>query len=268
MARYLYDRQIRVHTAGLVISEPRITLDLTQQVSETQDRGEVNLYNLNPAHASRIAESEPITIEAGYPSTIGQIFRGVIQKVDQPREHLAHITRLAVGELLKAPERLGGYSCRSYGRDALVRDIVRDIVSDMGLEVGPLDAIPAAATYPNVHYVISGPSDAGLYWLLRDFDCTYYEDAGVVRINRIGGAAQADAPTIRITPRTGLIGIPTKTDEGAKLRMFLNPRITLGSLVNLESQALTGRFKTTYLRQRADNWASQSFRTELEMRAA
>ena len=45
------------------------------------------------------------------------------------------------------------------------------------------------------------------------------------------------------------------TDEGAELSVFLNPAITLGSLITLESESLEGQWKVVGIRVAADNWS-------------
>ena len=49
------------------------------------------------------------------------------------------------------------------------------------------------------------------------------------------GTTQPDAPTVRVSPSTGLIGAALPTDEGAELTMFLNPQVKIGGRLELES---------------------------------
>ena len=79
------------------------------------------------------------------------------------------------------------------------------------------------------------------------------------------GKAQMDAPTIALTPETGLIESPVVTDEGAAARMFLNPAVVLGCQIDLTSATLNGRYKVIALRHTGDTW-SGDFETGVDLR--
>lgn len=251
-ASLLFGRQIEVRVAGFIISEPRISFELDRQIDNTQDKGSVTIYNLRPGHADRIHEREGrISVAAGYPGTVAIVFEGLVQRVIQAREHLAHVTRIQLGDEVRRKGRLGGYFSRVYDGPVPVRQIAQDIIRAIGLPAGPLDAIPPPATVSEWRW--AGPADAALDLLLRRVGCTWYEFDGIIRINR-PGEPQTDAPTIRVSARNGMIGIPIETDEGAEVRMFLNPLVVLGCIVEIESRTLGGRWKVVGLRHAGDNW--------------
>ena len=80
----------------------------------------------------------------------------------------------------------------------------------------------------------SDQSAVGLRALLNESSLTgiqWHEADGVVRFSA-PGKAQVDAPTIVLSPETGLIESPIVTDEGAEARAFLNPAIVLGCLID------------------------------------
>ena len=107
---------------------------------------------------------------------------------------------------------------------------------------------------------------------LRRVGCTWFEDNGKIRINRprpAGGGAelQADAPTIVLSPESGLIDRPIETDEGAEANMLLNPAVVIGCRIDLESDSLSGSWKVVALKHTGDNWRGGPFRTWVELRA-
>ena len=261
----LFHRIIRVQVAGLTLTEPRIAASVDFPADKTQATGTVNIYNLAPANAERIYErGESITIQAGYPSTIATIFDGSVQRPRRHRQELAHITHMTLGDQVHNIARLGGETTRSYDGPVSVRQVAQDIVADMGLVVGPLDAIPGGATITN--FVWNGPSQVGLTVATKRFNVKWFEDDGVIRFRAIDNAQpQPDAPTVTITPDTGLVGTPQETDEGAEVVMFLNPQVKRGGIMNVQSSALSGRFRTVALRHDADNW-SGPFTTWADLR--
>ena len=85
------------------------------QADETQTTGTVAIYNLAPARQQQIFERQgPIQIEAGYPDTVASIFDGQVQRVRHPRQNLARITIIELGDMVRDAGRTGAVSSRSY----------------------------------------------------------------------------------------------------------------------------------------------------------
>lgn len=284
----LYKRQIEVRIAGLTISEPRITVEIERQMDRSQDRGEVGIYNLKPANEQRIHErGGPIVVSAGYPETTAIIFDGEVQRVVRARnsgyaeivhDNLARITKIKLGDLVRHKSRLGGtYEDRLSGHVS-VRRIVERIVAAMNssiapaaggaapprIALGPLTNIPPDATVKNWYWG-GQPAASALDSILARVECRWFEEDGLIRINRVG-MSQSDAPALVTSPRNGLLGRPTETDEGAEVRMLLNPAVKLGAILEVQSKALNGRWKVVGVRHSADNWSGK-FQTACDLRA-
>ena len=274
----LYRRTIRTKVAGLEIEKPRQTLTLDRTSDRTQDRGSLDIWNLSEANESRIIDrGGEITIEAGYPETMAVVFEGRVSEVIRRRERLARITRINLGDNVRGDARGGTNAVfnRTYESIESVRRIVTDIVEAMGLEPGPLDAIPADAMFPSV-FTWPGHSAAGaLDAALKGLDVEWAETDGVIRFYKTGVAvaeggvkgaqAQSDAPMIMVSPETGLIESPVVTDEGAEIRMLLNPAVVIGCTIELESEALSGSWTVSELRHSGDSWTGQ-FETFADLR--
>ena len=262
----LYGRRLEVEVAGLNIKDLRINVELERQIDKTQDKGHVLIYNLRPAHEQQIEDrGRAIRVLAGYPQTTAILFEGQVQHVLRAREHLSQITRVDIGDRVRQKDRLGGVYFASFDGPVNIREIAYHIiVVTLGLPIGPLDAIPATATFTDFYWA-GGSAVNALDVLLKRVDCYWFEADGVIRVNKVG-LSQVDAPTIVITPETGMIDTPIKTDEGAEVRTFLNARIVLGCVIELKSIALTGRWKVVGLRHSADNWEG-NFETFCDLRA-
>lgn len=268
----LYDRRIRVEVAGLVIEDLRIVVDVEKSIDESQQRGRCVLYNLAPSNEELIYQrADEIVVFAGYPATVAQIFKGFVERVQRVRQQLSRQTIITFGDSVrKGGEKgqvLSGWTSQTLDGVSSVRDIVRLIVRDIGLEVGPLDVIPVDATWTD--WVFSGKASAALSVLARRVGVTWFEDDGVIRFNRgavAGGSLQADAPTVRLSPQTGLIDRALVTDEGAECVSLLNPAFVLGGRLELESETLGGAWKVVALRHKGDNWTGGTFQTFLDLR--
>ena len=132
----LYGRLISVSVAGLVITEPRINFSVERQADETQTTGTVSIYNLAPSREQQIYErATDIRIEAGYPSTIASVFEGQVQRVRRPRQNLARITHIELGDMVRDRSNLGNGVSRSYDGPVGLREIAADFVVHMGLTI-------------------------------------------------------------------------------------------------------------------------------------
>lgn len=270
-----FGRVLVVEVAGLVITRPRISVRVTLDNDNTQDTGSVAIYNLAPGTEDQIFErAKSIKVLGGYRGRIGTLFEGATQRVQRRRVTTAGVTRMTVidlGNLTRAGSpvdgvaALGGVTARSYAGPQNVRAIARDLAADAGLAVGPLDAIPAAATATN--WAWSGAASDALTALVGAVGCGWYEDGGQLRVRRRGSPAQPDRGIWLLSPQTGLVGAPTPTDEGAQCRVLLNPGIARGARVRLASDTLEGEFTTVTVRHSADNWEGR-FVTDLELRPA
>ena len=248
----LYGRRISVSVAGLVITEPRIRAVVERQADSTETTGYVDIYNLAPARERQIyRRSARIVIEAGYPDTVATIFEGQVQRVRHPRQNLARITHIELGDQARSLFNLGGVTSRSYFGVIPIIFIIPDFVKDLGLSLGPLSFFLDEVRVKD--FAWAGPSGEGLTVLLRKANARWFEDDGVCRFARL--RPQADATTVTISPRNGLVGSPLLTDEGAECVMFLNPLIKIGGILDLSSDALSGRYRIVGVRHDADNWA-------------
>ena len=266
-------RRIRVTVGGYVISEPRITIRTEHSPDPTQDRGTVEIFNLARERESAIYERAPLApvlVEAGYGGALGVIWDGIVQRVQRDRRiaetGVARITRIDLGDNAHAPGSLGGVTGRTYAGPTRVSDIAADLAGDAGMEIAGTDLIPADATVTDFSH--TGQATDGLGKLLSTVGLTGYDDGGAFRIAPGLASIRADAPSILLSPQTGLIGAPTETDEGAEVTMWLNSAVERFGHIQLQSETLQGSWVVTTFRHNADNWSPESpFHTWADLRA-
>ena len=182
----LYDRQVIIMVAELELSEPRISFELERHADETQTTGHVNIYNLIPrARAAdnrpRRANHHPGWLSADLGATVRRTGRARRARAGTSGEDHPDQPSGIWCALLSGQKGLSGVTVRSYAGPAKVRQIVRDLASDLGLPAGPLDAIPEDAT--ETDWVWSGPTGSALRVILKGVKCTWYEQDGVLRVN-------------------------------------------------------------------------------------
>lgn len=268
-------RRIVVNVADLIITDLRITVSLTVDASNSQDPGDVAIYNLARDTESQIFDrGKEIVVSAGYEGEVGVIYEGQMQRVQRVRRRsggIARVTQIKLGTLTRSPvavrgvQPLGGVTARSYAGSESVRRIAADLIGDMGLDAATLNAIPASATALN--WAWTGAASDALTGLLSAHRLGWYEDSGQIRVRRRGSAAQPDGGHWLVTPATGLVGSPTDTDEGVRVELFLNPAVRRGDRVELESENTAGDYTVVAISHQADNWEGK-FTTGLELRPA
>ena len=260
-----YLRQVRVEIedadrAVLIVEELRVVFDLRQEQQSSGSPSTVEIYNLGKISASHIAEpSQMVRVWAGY-GDIGNadsLFEGEIRRVLHERSGLDRITTMVLGG---SDSALSGAVVRlSLPSRVSLRDVVREIVEEIGLAIDSLDAIPEEELADGYQY--NGPAKSALTRLLEPHGVTPYEDAGTMRF---AGEGEAAAGEFLLSRGTGLIGSPSVTeDDGVRAKMALNNSIELGQLMEVRSDALDGWFQVKSVVHRGDSWGGE-FVTEIE----
>ena len=126
---------------------------------------------------------------------------------------------------------------KSYGKGTDVKNIVTDIAGGMGLKANFFGDFNLGKILNG--FTASGAAKAILDTILPNGDLTWsIEDDELV----IGPVNTPTGPTaILITPRTGLLGTPTKTKDGLiSFRCLLNTNVKPKALIKLESSFYSG----------------------------
>ena len=234
--RYL--RLVRATIAEVVVENLLIRFDIRREATSTPPAGTVDIYNLSDANETRIRErGSHVLLEAGYGEKADRIFEGRVHRVERQRENLDRITRVHVGGSVAA-EPTRSIFVQSYIGAVSVRDLIRDGVAELGLELGPIDLIPEDAIEGGEGdgFSYSGPTRIMLTERLRPLGLEWFEDnGGIVRISRIERTADDRPDGVLISEETGMIGTPTVTDEGLRVRSVLDARLNLDTRVRVKS---------------------------------
>lgn len=265
-------REVEVRVGNLVISEPEIFGTAAYSTTASQNQADLSILNLSPEHVGLIEheadEGGSLLISAGYPSTKGVIFSGVIKRVRQGRRiGGGQYTEIRGGDAiytdgLPRPGGAVGTSSRSYGQ-VLARAVARDLAGDAGLEIRNLEAIPADAVADG--FVWAGQTAPGLTKLLAPLGLGWYMFDGRIVINRPGSTADGPRHLV-VSPETGMIGSPVLTEDGAEVTMFLNPGVGIGDMLRLVSRFVGDDWKVVALRHTFSNRQGE-FTTWADLRA-
>ena len=271
MTATLWRRVVRCTVADREFERLRIAFRISRE-PDAPPAGRIDIHNLAVATEDDVLErGEEITLVAGYEETAAEIFRGRLEKVTREEKRVvsrrrsgtSRITSLQVTSEAQGPELLGGFTSRGYQGEVPIRQLALDMASDFGMPITGLEAVPADATIAN--WVWSLSTAAGLTAILSRVGCTWHEDDGEIRINKIGSASPGGSGDFGIGIASGLLGSPTLTDEGASVVTLLNPLMRLGSRVTVDSKTVQGTWKVAALAHEGDNWLGE-FQTRLSLR--
>lgn len=284
--RFLRTVRLAVGDAGeeTIIDDLMIRFDIRYEATGTPAAGHIDVLNLHASTETRIRErGTRVRLWAGYGDDPPLIADGDVRRVERMRSEQDRVTRIHFGGNVR---RLSGpIFRRTYEGVVAIRRIVTDIVAAMpGLELGPLDPIPAEATEEDVAH--DGPARFYLTVRLRPIGVEWYEQDGVIRFSRGGMSAddRQGGDTVIISERSGMIGTPTTTDDGVRVRTLLDPRIRIDTRFRIESSVLDagaagaavseraeevrlGEWKAIAVKHAGDN-REGSFETEAEGRPA
>ena len=233
--RYLRSVAVSVGdgNTAIKITDLLISFRIRREASSTPAEGHVDIYNLTEIHEKRIKErGEKIRLEAGYADQLNLVFDGDVRRVERQRHELDRVTRIYVGGNVFA--QTVSIFVRSYEGEVSVRDIVRDGVETLELELGPIDLIPADAVETDFRY--NGSTRVLLSQRLEPLGMEWYEDNGVVRFSRIGMTADDRPQGVTVSERTGMIGTPTITDDGIRVATLLDSRLRIDTRLQVESE--------------------------------
>lgn len=258
---------VRLPGIGVTLGSPfEIGIQLRRELSPTPPAGVVTIAGLSDATRNRIASAkgQPIEILAGYASLGGPapIFSGTVANV-VPRAVLpGWSTEIEVTSVGSRDDVRYAISVRSYGSRVAVRQVVEDIVADMGMS-SDLSDLPASAKLSR--FVWAGDAAGGLAAALRGVPGTWFEEDGVIRF--AGPVAPANrAIEWTVSQETGMIGAPFVTDSGIDVAVFLTPGIRLADVLVLSGSAgsdIAGRFRIRAIRYSLASFGRQAFAQQI-----
>ncbi len=198
----------------------------------TPSAADLIIYNPSPETVRKIdKEFTRLVINAGYDGNYGQIFSGRIRWRRYGRSSQTDTyVQLQAGD----GDKELNYSVVSktlssgYSQD----DVTEALAQSANLTIG----------YSNVK-PLNGPSRGrALFGMVKDRmrdhaatnNVTFNVSNGAIQIVPLLAYMPGDA--IELTPKTGLIGMPSITFQGIEAKMLLNPAIKIGCLIKIDQR--------------------------------
>jgi hypothetical protein len=232
-----------VNPGGISRHEIKIAFNISKGISSSANTAEIEIWNLQESSRNSMGkEFDEITLEAGYmppqggAGNVGVIFKGNIRDVEHTRDGSNIITRISCGDGDKALRR--ATISKSYRKGTPVKEVVEDIYKELekqGVKRGEWkfpDDMEQSFKRP---YATCGSCAREMDTLGRGRQFYWNIQNGTMEIIPGDGFI---GTIVSITPQSGMIGVPTITDNGVKVSALLNPEIRPNRRVQVESQVL------------------------------
>lgn len=237
-----------------------IDFDVPFDNDEEPDIAGVTVYNLSENSIHAIKKGQNVIINAGYKGDTGTIFMGTIQKAISRWENVDKVTELTIGD--GSQQWLTKHVSKTYAENISASALLRDLTSMFGLELGKLQ-LKNDITYPKGRVINAMLKDA-VKQIVNECDSQFNISKGKIIIIPFGGGIQTG---FLLNSDTGLIGSPeafekeedSKTIRGYKIQMLLNHRITVNSIIQVQSKTANGTYRVVQGKHASD------FITEVEV---
>jgi hypothetical protein len=243
-------------------SIPKIEFDIERNLGKEPNTCSISLWNPDPVSVGVItAAGATVQLLAGYQAIPTLLFSGDIPKrgvtIEQSRTDRVVTVEAGDGELPYKTARFDWHFVAGTDNNT----ILSAILVSMGLGLGPGSPTLPPKVY-NSDVTFFGPAREALNEIVTDVGATWSIQDGNVVILLTDEQTTAEQAAF-LTPGTGLIGSPTRTDEGINVQSLLNGLIRPGKLLSVVSRSIIGFFKAVKVRHSGDNWTGDFF-TETE----
>lgn len=240
----LYGRRYRVMVSDLSgeiafdVSQLRCTFNCVATMQVQPNYSSVIIYNLSPQTENLIIkEGYLVTIEAGYASSqYGIIFTG---NVTQPIRSKENGTTYTLELISMDSGVFYAYGTANFTllRGQNSRAIVDAIVARASVPTEPGRISPDLSSAQLTRgKAVFGMAQDILRQVAQSENATYYHDNG--KVNIVKATDLPEGEIISLSPATGLIGVPTQQQFGANIKMLLNPRVQVGTLIQIDNSLI------------------------------
>ena len=248
-------RYISVQVGRLFTDSHYIVFSIRRRSTDTQADGDVRIYNLSDNNEELVTERGlPVVLAAGYlrpQQNVSEIFRGDVVRFERQRIGNDRVSVVHVGN--EVMRQTSATIERTYDGRATVHQIINDLVRELRLSAGSLEDIPNTTLF---NYRVSGPVTDSLRRLLEEerIGLRFYIDGGVVYFTQQGRPSRGPTSRFVISQDSGMIGTPTVTDDGIRVRTILENRIHLGAIFRVVSLGRSlGDYKVVEIEHSGDN---------------
>jgi hypothetical protein len=226
-------------TVGLSWSDLYIKANIELTAGRSPNKAKVEIYNLSQGSLEYLnIPGQVMQVLAGT-DRLDQIFYGdlsrksVETKVAEPNQ--VTTINAADGQRIFRDR----YWVASYPAGTTRSQVLADLLAQNAIARGYISpAIPE----------LTNPSSWAFAGLVRDaLDQLYPEAKWSIQRNTLHLVYPGETPlnTVVVTPQTGLLGSPEKTDKGMKCKLIFDAQVTPGMGLSVTSRLMSGLYRVT-----------------------
>lgn len=221
--------------------EMRVQFDVERTISGSPNTFSIKIYNLSKDHRNALGrELEMVQLEAGYVppeggGNLGIIAKGRIRDFQHDREGADIVTTVSCGDGDAAYRR--STVSKTIPKGTPIPEVVEELYKDMekqGINRGEWKFPDDVRTLKRPYSMCGSCTREldtlgrgnGFYWSIQNETLEIIPGNGYL------------AGMILVSPSTGMIGAPTITDNGVKVKALLNPDARPNRQVKVESEVL------------------------------
>lgn len=222
---------------GLDLSALRIKFSTKKGDLQTPNTADIRVFNLSDDTSQRIQrEFSSVVLQAGYDGHFGVIFRGNIKQIRRGRESG---TDTYLDMFAADGDRAYNFAVVNKSLAAGAGHAERvaacaDAMSGHGVTTGHMADMPHTAL----------PRGQAMYGMARDYmrdaaqstDTSWSIQDGQLTMLPVNGYLPGEA--VVLNAKTGLIGTPEQTQDGIRVKCLLNPRLRIGSRVQIDNASV------------------------------
>lgn len=221
---------------GLDLSAFRVHFKVNQSDFETPNNAAIRVFNLSDTTAQQIRkEFTKVTLQAGYrDGAFGIIFQGTIKQVRLGRDSQVD-TYLDIFASDSDEMYNFGMVNQSVAAGTSPKDQAGLIAQGMGAEVGTLQF--DTGLQDNIRgKVLYGMGRTQMRNLARTGLASWSIQNGKITALPLTGYDAGEA--VVLNSKTGMIGLPQQTEDGITVQCLINPKIIVGTQVQLDEASV------------------------------
>ena len=217
----------------------RLKFKVTKDTESNSNKTKIDIYNLSQQTRNFLEnENLKVRLNVGYNGVQSTLFLGDVVEngTRNRRDGPDIISTLECGDAEKVlTER---HIDLSLGPGATLDQVIASATQSLGIIPSVIEGLIPKTWLQGFQF--SGKVKDLLDQVIGNADAEWNIQDNELRIT--GTQSTTDETVVVVTPRTGLLGFPTKTKKGIEFKALINPLFRPGRRVKLESKQFTGLF--------------------------
>jgi hypothetical protein len=231
------------HDIGIDVSELKCVFKCKYDMNTALSVGTLVVYNLSPeTEAGIIKEGFQFSVYGGYEKgQYGEIFTGDIVQIIRNRENGVDY-RLEILAVKGQMEFDWNFVRASVAAQATPREIVKAVAENADQKLQPGEVSEKVSQQPLPRgKILFGKPYKYLYQLAKANNAFFQLNGkNEVDLKCLTDEIPEDM-CLSLAPESGLVGTPKYTDNGIIIKMLLDARVKLGSLIKIDNSIIQGQ---------------------------